>query len=35
MGAIGSFTLTGDPENPILTWTDDTRPDQVVEFHKM
>ena len=33
-GTIGTFTFTGDPENPVLTWEDDSRPDEAMVFYR-
>ncbi|MBR0367930.1 MAG: hypothetical protein IJH86_05995 [Clostridia bacterium] len=33
-GTIGTFTFTGDPEDPVLTWEDDSRPGEAVVFYK-
>ncbi len=33
-GATGSFTFTGDPEDLWLSWVDDERPEESMEFHK-
>ena len=33
-GTIGAFTFTGDPENLILTWEDDSRPGETVVFYR-
>ncbi len=33
-GTMGAFTFTGDPENLILTWEDDSRPGETVVFYR-
>jgi len=33
-GTVGIFTLSGDPENLTLSWSDDQRPDFVMDFHR-
>ena len=35
VGTIGTFTFTGDPGNLILSWEDDSHPDEVLDFHKL
>ena len=34
-GTNGTFTFTGDPGNLILSWEDDSHPDEVLDFHKL
>ena len=33
-GTVGIFTLSGDPENLTLSWSDDQRPDFAMDFHR-
>ncbi len=33
-GTVGTFTFTGDPEDLVLTWEDDSRPGEAVVFCK-
>lgn len=33
-GTVGMFTFIGDPGNLILSWEDDQRPDQTLDFYK-
>lgn len=33
-GTMGAFTFTGDPEDLVLTWEDDSRPGEAVVFYR-